>query len=352
MHRRTKNENDMEKVSRSIFYKEKVSLRDFLGKEDTLERDFLDKLRKRPFMQNLEDVSVNILRLFNNACYICTLVYEEDYPLLELNEYERIAIDKHDDPIWTDHMFPATMALVVCWLRSDECLKISEERGRQKDIEELCKAICLNIEECNALPNEGIEDFHTLISNEHRHPSDFIEERSFLRRPLAEVVEDKSVKGGEVFDSLKYLADIIKNNPDEFLIAFGPDSYFSKQLSNMSFNEAEMKSRLAEWYKNKRNDDKEEPTVIEQAFNMQTGLPCFTSRQMTILLTAVGRITEIDNPPGKTTLGDIVQRIAGYQPKTASQNMKGMIPEKDKKIVADILMSKFPRLASEVMKVT
>ena len=139
MHRRTKNENDMEKVSRSIFYKEKESLRLFLGKEDSLERDFLDKLRKRPFMQNLDDASVNILRLFNNACYICTLVYEDekDYPLLELNKYEKIAIDNHDDPIWTNHMFPATMALVVCWLRSGECRKISEERGRQKDIEEL-----------------------------------------------------------------------------------------------------------------------------------------------------------------------------------------------------------------------
>ena len=122
----------MEKVSRSIFYKEKESLRVFLGKEDSLERDFLDKLRKRPFMQALDNASVNILRLFNNACYICTLVYEEDYPLLELNMYEKIAVDNHDDPIWFNHMYPATMALVVCWLRSDECLKISEEREKQK----------------------------------------------------------------------------------------------------------------------------------------------------------------------------------------------------------------------------
>lgn len=55
MHRRTKNDNDMEKVSRSIIYKEKDSFRVFLGKVDSLERDFLDKLRKRPFIQNLDD---------------------------------------------------------------------------------------------------------------------------------------------------------------------------------------------------------------------------------------------------------------------------------------------------------
>lgn len=169
----------MNKVSRSIIYKEKINLRDFLGAGDSLEREFLDKLRKRPFMQNLDDASANILRLFNNACYICTLVYEEDYPLLELNKYEKIAIDNHDDTVWTNHIFPATMALVICWLSSDECRKISEEKGRQKDIEKLCKEICLSIEERNILLNEGIEDFRALISYEHRHSSAFIEERSF-----------------------------------------------------------------------------------------------------------------------------------------------------------------------------
>lgn len=341
----------MEKVSRSIIYKEKESLRVFLGKEDTLERDFLEKLRKRPFIKNLDDVSGNILRLFNNACYICTLVYEEDYPLLELNKYEKIANDDHDDPVWNNHMFPVTMALVVCWLKSDECRKISKERGRQKDIEELCNAICLNIEKCNTLPNEGIEDFHALILNEHRHPSVFIEERSFLRRPLAEVFEDKSVKGSEVLDSMKYLADIIKNNPDEFLDAFGPDSYFNKQLPKMSINETNLKSTLAEWYNNKSNDDKEKTVVIEQAFNAQTGLPCFTSRQMGILLTAIGRITERENPPGKTTLGGIIEKVAGYNSITASSNMKGIIPQKDIEAVATAIESRFPNLAAEVRRI-
>lgn len=341
----------MEKVSRSVFYKEKESIRVFLGKEDSFERDFLDQLSKRPFMQDLDNASVNILRLFNNACYICTLVYEEDYPLLELYEYEKIAIDGHDDPVWTNHMFPVTMALVVCWLSSDECRKILEKRGRLKDIEDLCKGICMNIEERNNISNDGIEDFRALISHEQRHSSAFIVESSFLRRPLEDVVEDSSVKGNEIFDNMKYFADILKNNPDEFLGAFGPDSHFIKQLPKISLSENDIKSRLAVWLENKSDDANDETTVLEQAFNGQTGLPCLTSRQMTILLTAVGRITEIDNPPGKTTLGDIVQRIAGYKSKTASQNIRSKIRDRDKEIVAEILKSKFPRLASEVMKV-
>lgn len=320
----------MEKVSRSIFYKEKESLRIFLGKEDTLERDFLDKLRKRPFMQILDDVSVKILRLFNNACYICTLVYEEDYPLLELNKYEKIAIDNHDDPVWTNHMFPATMALVVCWLRSDECRKISEEKGRQKDIEELCKGICVNIEECNALPNEGIEDFHALISHEHRHPSIFIEERCFLKRPLAEVVEDKSVKGDEVLDSMMYFANIMKNNPDEFLVAFGPDSYFNKQLPMMSFNENEMKSILAEWLKNKRNDDKEEPT--------------FTTRQIAIIAYALCKKGNVI-PKNKKNIGPLFQRLTGHSANRIGQNLCSSYSDKEIEEIAEIIESDMPDFA-------
>ena len=85
----------MEKASRSIRYKEKESIRFFLGEGNTLELAFLNKLRKRPFMQELEDASSCILRLFNNACYICTLVYDADYAPLERKEYEKIAIDSH-----------------------------------------------------------------------------------------------------------------------------------------------------------------------------------------------------------------------------------------------------------------
>lgn len=334
----------MEKVSRSIFYKEKESLRVFLGKEDSLERDFLDKLRKRPFMQALDNASVNILRLFNNACYICTLVYEEDYPLLELNMYEKIAVDNHDDPIWFNHMYPATMALVVCWLRSDECLKISEEREKQKDIEELCKGICQNIEEHNALPNEGIEDFYALISYDHRHPSKFIEERSFLRRPLAEAVEDKSVNLIEVLDSMFFLADVIKNNPDEFTNVFGPESYFVKQLPKMSFNASEMITRLAEWCKKiKNNDTKEEPTVTEQAFNAQTGLPRFTSRQIAIIAYALCKKGNVI-PKNKKNIAPLFQRLTGHSSNVIGQNLSRYSDEEIEEIAA-IIESDMPEFA-------
>lgn len=95
-------------------------------------------------------------------------------------------------------------------------------------------------------------------------------------------------------------------------------------------------------------ESKQEP---EKVFNAQTGMPCFTSRQMGILLTAVGRITEKENPPGKTTLGETVEKIAGYKSTTASTNMRGAMPEADINTVVTAIEEKFPNLAAEVRRV-
>jgi len=339
----------MKKVSRSIFYKEKDTIGFFLGEGDTLEREFINKLWKRPFMKGMDDVSVSILRLFNNACYICALVYEEDYPLLELKEYEKIAIDGHDDLNWTNHIEPTTMALVVNWLRSEDFRNILKGTGRVQNIEELCKEICVSIANSDILPCEVIEEFQSLIECEHHLPSGFISKTGFQRKSLSEAVEDRSVEFSEILSSTEYIADIMKN-PNEFIAAFGPDSYFAKEVHKVNFNNTTILREFLDFLNKKFNDTKEEKPVKVEAFNAQTGLPCFTNSQMGILMSAVGRITEKDNPPGKTTIGDVVQRIAGYKTKTNSQNMKGTISEADKKTVADVLKQQFPNLADEVMK--
>ena len=109
-----------------------------------------------------------------------------------------------------------------------------------------------------------------------------------------------------------------------------------------------LKSERDEWKKKYEDAIANEP---EKAFNAQTGNPCFTNRQMGILLTAVGRITEKENPPGKTTLGEIVEKISGYKATTASTNMRGAMPEADINAVVAAIKSKFPNLAAEVSKV-
>ncbi|MBO5613493.1 MAG: hypothetical protein J5905_03205 [Prevotella sp.] len=92
-----------------------------------------------------------------------------------------------------------------------------------------------------------------------------------------------------------------------------------------------------------------ETTIQEVAFNGQTGKPCFTSRQMGIFLHAVSSFTE-DTSPGKTTLGNVVEKISGYSATTIQQNMKGSYRSADIEVVASALEEKLPKLAEKVRK--
>lgn len=85
------------------------------------------------------------------------------------------------------------------------------------------------------------------------------------------------------------------------------------------------------------------------AFNSQTGKTCLTSTQMGILMQAVGEMTE-QCPPGKTTIGNVVEKIAGYSATTVNQNMKGTHRTADINAVAEAIESKYPLLAAKVRK--
>lgn len=125
--------------------------------------------------------------------------------------------------------------------------------------------------------------------------------------------------------------------------------YMYEEEAKRTIMVTSLEEDLEKWKKRyKELNGKKEP---EKAFNLQTGMPCFTSRQMGILMTAVGRLTEKDNHPGKTTFGDVIEKITGYKSTTASSNMRGYMPKKDTEAVAKAIESKFPNLAAEVRKV-
>ena len=71
---------------------------------------------------------------------------------------------------------------------------------------------------------------------------------------------------------------------------------------------------------------------------------------MGILMQAIGYLTE-DKAPGKTTLGEVIEKISGYKATTVNQNMKGTFRDADKKVVAKAIESKFPKLAAKVRQI-
>ena len=100
----------------------------------------------------------------------------------------------------------------------------------------------------------------------------------------------------------------------------------------------------------KRCKDLENKKDPENAFNVQTGKPCFTSKQMCLFLRAVAELTEQPNPPAKSTLGEVVEKIGGYAKSAATTNLKQSPNDTDKEIVAKAIESKFPKLAAKVRR--
>lgn len=197
---------------------------------------------------------------------------------------------------------------------------------------------------------QGSANFYSYMRDNWQNDSEYVSAGT-----IAEGILDKRKKAEEYWQKIKekteghatelkrHIVEII-DEPDSHLHVNIRESIINQSL--VEENKA-LKKECDEWKKKYEEALAKEP---ERAFNAQTGRPCFTSRQMGILMTAVGKITEKDNPPGKTTLGDIVEKIAGYMPTTAGANMKGTLPSIDTEAVATAIESKFPNLAKEVRR--
>lgn len=170
------------------------------------------------------------------------------------------------------------------------------------------------------------------------------DDESITAVSLAENILDLRKKAEAYQKKIDFYMGESNGKAEEAYPKFTPDvEQLLKEIADLK-TEIDMMHRYPESYLDSGEEDNNE------AFNTQTGLPCFTNRQMGLFLRAVAEITEAPNPPGKTTLGEVVEKIAGYKATTVNQNMKGATSENDKKVVADALDSKLPKLAAKVRK--
>ena len=105
---------------RELIYKEKDSLKDFgVNNEMTIEHRFYEGLLKRPSIKDCFQKRETILRIFNNAYYLCTLILMDEDPRLTIDYYREIAENTKRTIDWVNHFAPMTMALV--YLKLKEC---------------------------------------------------------------------------------------------------------------------------------------------------------------------------------------------------------------------------------------
>ena len=189
---------DYTDVPRELIYKEKTSLKDFgVSNEMTLEHKFYEGLLKRPSIIGCLKKRETILRIFNNAHYLCTLILMDEDPRLTIDSYREIAKNNERTIDWVNHFAPMTMALVYLQLKlcRKECacgLRIFDE-FLSDDIYEHYRDW-----DTKGAP-EGKADFYELAGNGEQHyfklPSDL---PSFPPRTIT----IKSI--GEAFDNDGY----------------------------------------------------------------------------------------------------------------------------------------------------
>lgn len=382
-------------VPRSLFYKDKDDLYKFLGDPSTnsMENQFLKNLIKRPFLRRNDKAPEYILEIFNNAYYICTLIYFEDHPSIYLGRYLKIAANDYKDLFRANHMMPATMALVYNWLNTNW---YKEQKiyfnNVIEPLDDFMIELYENFREWDIKgATEGKEDFYSLVMEKNKYKTN-MEGNCPECRFIKDVVDDRNIHIQDIADGIEYILQTASDWREEELeyyvltkalyklerekkdikdlhqIEVAKDAlrtqlkelgYWSFDIqpkqenitgntSNDTYEIEKIRKECDEWKKKYEEALAKEP---EKSYNSQTGMPCFTSRQMGILLTAVGRITEKNNPPGKTTIGEIVEKISGYKATSASSNMRGTMPEADINAVVTAIESKFPNLAAEVRKV-
>lgn len=172
---------------RTLVYKDIDNIDYFLGdkSESSLEREFYDRLFKRPFIKRSDNPLRCAISVFSNARYIYYLIYcEVDNHSQFFNVYLTKAAERIEETKLESYITAATMALVYNWLSQ----KLHENRkfipelkkevfihfdeSKEEDIKNLQEKIYLHYsKEKEAVTEEIISDFHALLMKESKLPT-------------------------------------------------------------------------------------------------------------------------------------------------------------------------------------
>lgn len=199
---------DYTTVFRPLIYKDREDIDDFPVDETddtdfiTMESVFMERLEARRFIKESFDAPEIILRIFNNARYITTLIFSENHPQHYLHKYLKIAENDSRDIIMCNHAMPATMALVVNYLL--------HYLGELFYGSKIVKAIIENFNDWDTKgASEGKRDFYDLLidrtSETDKYPRWATDDGEFQRRDIKEVINDTDIDSYEIIGDLDYI---------------------------------------------------------------------------------------------------------------------------------------------------
>jgi hypothetical protein len=193
---------DFTKIPRIIIYKDRDDIDDFPVDSsfdfNSMEEAFMDDLERCPFIRNAYDAPELILRIFNNARYITTLIFIENHPNHYFQKYLEIAGPKGSDYITANYVVPATMALVINYLY--QYLNQNESNSKiVKNITEYFSKWDMNND-----PDGKKVFFDLLILHTSDHPR-WLTDDNFEPRLIYDVIDDPNVTAYDLTHGINYI---------------------------------------------------------------------------------------------------------------------------------------------------
>jgi len=204
---------DYTKLPKSLIYKDRKDIDDFPVTESfdfpTMEETYLNALEKRPFITEAVNAPELILRIFNNARYITTLISMERHPNHYLRKYlEKAGCNERNVTI-VNHVVPATMALVSNYLfhyfqiyRGSKILSAIKEHFNTVAWAEYSLG--------------GQDDFNKLVITQSSGHPIWVTDKDFEPRDIKEALADLYVTAKDIVDNIDYIFDFMdKKYEDE-----------------------------------------------------------------------------------------------------------------------------------------
>lgn len=175
-------------IPRKLIYKERTDLKDFGVKEPGTMNHLLFSNLKDLF-KSTDRLKELILRCFNNAYYICTIIPFEDFPDTQVAEYEKLLLE--GDPYDREEVCAVSMAM-VCKL-----LPASDAKWRPEN-SDLIEQIHYRFTHYRWM-NSGARNSFEFMEGKHNTDVLIIPPSEFVPRDIIEVIENCSVKDLQVY---------------------------------------------------------------------------------------------------------------------------------------------------------
>lgn len=343
-------------MERSEIYRERKSLDDF-GVDDSnnLGRALLNAILEAELIKPWEIPESFLLRYFNDAYYICTLILLEKRPYLKVHSYYDIAAKKYNTKS-KERAF-LVLGMVSAYLSSLDYISDDVERTNN-----------MIKKDCSGFDGEVYEKLSTIQKDDPpteatiflplRFPegecSSYWENYKKFHIGLSDMVTqlstDSSSKANNVFEAEKQKYEEKINNLEKQIkqLKNERNDYTKKQIDN---DELMRKLAALELQINDGMRDREPQyiPVPEQAFNA-AGHECFTKAKMGLLIYTMASIC--DGPiPIKKRLVPIISAIGGWEEKSVGSEMKKAgFNKNDIEALAELFKDAMPKFAAEIKK--